>query len=162
MPLLLHTLASQAWPCPAPYPEVFVRGARGPRGWRKVQVCLIVLLLSWLHLGCPSQCPATCALGTKLSAKQWQAVRTIEGLAWDCDFSVPIDAAEMGRAASKVEDQDRVLAALSRAAAAFSSPGCTQVSSATFKAPRAAGAKLSSSVESASFGKIVGSSVPTS
>ena len=60
------TMFANLDPCPAPYPEVFVRGPREPCGWRKVQVCLIVLLLSWLHLGCPVQCPATCALGTKL------------------------------------------------------------------------------------------------
>ena len=86
------------WPCPVPYPEVFSRGPRGVRGWRKVQVSLMILLLSWLHLGCPVECPPHCRLGARPSARQWRMVRIMEGLSWDSDFSMPIDASEMGRA----------------------------------------------------------------
>ena len=87
------TMFANLDPCPAPYPEVFVRGPREPCGWRKVQVCLIVLLLSWLHLGCPVQCPATCALGTKLYWTHAHSGHSIMKLAW-CPESGPANWAE--------------------------------------------------------------------
>ncbi|CAE7208910.1 unnamed protein product [Symbiodinium sp. CCMP2592] len=148
-----HT--SQMWPCPPPYPEVFRCTAGVPLRWRRVQTCLIVILLSWLHLGGPSECPASCRLGGRLSRMQWRMVRTIEGLSWDSDFSDPIAAADMGRAASKVEDQHRLLGALSRAAAAFSMPGYTRFSSALFQGFKAAGAQHVTPL-APRFGKVVG------
>ena len=87
----------QTWPCPPPYPEVFSRSVGGAAGWRKVQTCLVIVLLSWLHLGSPAVCPDSCRVGGKLSPNQWRMVRTIEGLTWDSDFSDPIVASEMGR-----------------------------------------------------------------
>ncbi|CAE7801360.1 unnamed protein product [Symbiodinium sp. CCMP2592] len=146
---------SQTWPCAPPYPEVFSRRIGGVSGWRKVQTCLVIVLLSWLHLGSPCVCPERCRVGAKLSPNQWRMVRTIEGLTWDSDFSDPIVAAEMGRSASKVEDQHNLLAALSRAAASFSLPLYSRVSSAIFQESAAAGAQHSFS-SPANFGKVVG------
>ena len=110
---------SQVWPCPLPYPEVFRQGSHGSSLWRKKQTCLIVGLLSWLHLGSPASAPPGLGLGTSLSPKQWRMVRRLEHLAWDSEVFPRIDAPAMGRTASKVEDQDEVLAALARAAASL-------------------------------------------
>ena len=145
----------QTWPCPPPYPEVFSRSVGGAAGWRKVQTCLVIVLLSWLHLG-------SCGVPRFLQSwRQAQPKPVADGThhrgpyLGHSDFSDPIVASEMGRSASKIEDQHSLLAALSRAAASFSLPVYSKVSSAFFQEFAAAGAQHNFS-SPARFGKVVG------
>ena len=61
----------------------------------------------------------------------------------------------MGRNAAKIEDQDRLLAVLSRAAATLAPTGYAEASSANFQAPRAA-EDLPRFCEPCRFGRVVG------
>ncbi|CAE7319157.1 unnamed protein product, partial [Symbiodinium sp. CCMP2592] len=140
---------SQVWPCPVPYPEVFRAGAHASSPWRKKQACLIVGLLSWLHLGSPAEAPPGLGLGTPLSAKQWRMVRVLEHLAWDSEPLLRLDAPAMGRTASKVEDQDEILAALARAAASLEG-------SCNYTAPARAGSRSFANGPSLDFGSPLG------
>ena len=58
----------------------------------------------WPRVRFPEVAPECLRLGAKLSARQWSAVRMLEHLAVDRNFSESVSAADMGRAASKVED----------------------------------------------------------
>ena len=110
-------LTSSTWPCPVPYPETFSGAVRGKRVWKRKHVNLIVALLSWLHLGSPSECPDDLGLGAMLSTSQRRAVRAIEAYVEDRTTSFKFDAELMGRASVKAEDHDKILGALSRAQA---------------------------------------------
>lgn len=108
--------ATGTWPIPVPYPEAFRSGGDGYDGWQKRLLSLEIVVLSWLHLGCPSAAPSFLRLGTRLTAVQWSVVSYLRRLSFDSNFPEFVDAALMGRAASKFENLDDVLGSLSRAA----------------------------------------------
>ena len=108
--------AAGTWPIPVPYPEAFRSGGGGYEGWKKRLLSLEIVVLSWLHLGCPSAAPSFLRLGTKLTSVQWSVVSYLRRLSFDSNFPEFVDAVLMGRAASKFENFDDVLGALSRAA----------------------------------------------
>eukprot|EP00435_Cladocopium_sp_Y103_P014663 s4220_g3.t1 len=108
--------SSCTWPMALPYPEVFRAGGNlDARSHMKRLLCFQVLVLDWLHLDKPDAAPACLRLGEHLSARQWTVVRMLEHLAFDGNTPELVDAADMGRAAGKVEGYEDSLAALSRA-----------------------------------------------
>ncbi|CAE7583924.1 plsB [Symbiodinium pilosum] len=112
---------SLVWPCPLPYPEVLCPGPCGSDAWLRKRINLVVASLSWLALGSPARPPTGFGKGRPLSPKQWEAVRSLERLACDRSLTFKLDPALMGRAASKAEDHNKVLAALGRAVSSFES-----------------------------------------
>lgn len=110
------TSCSALWPMPLPFPEVFKKGGAKIKEshWKRL-ICLQVAMLDWLVLGSPSASPGAIGLGRPLNARQWSVVRTLEHLIQDGNTPNSVDAGDMGRAASKVEDFQDCLAALHRA-----------------------------------------------
>ena len=102
---------------PLPFPEVFVSGSHGHKDapWKRL-VCMQIAVLDWLTLGKPLKAPQSILLGKRLSSRQWSAVRMLEHLVRDGNTPEFIHAADMGRAAAKVENFERELGALCRAA----------------------------------------------
>lgn len=78
------------------------------------EIGMQVVVMGWLVLGMPQVAPATLHLGHKLSSAQWSVVRMLEFLIVDGNTPEFVDAAKMGRSASKVEDFEFHLDALSR------------------------------------------------
>ena len=111
---------SSIWPMPIPFPEVFRPGAN--KGEKSVHlkrlVSMQVAVMDWLLLGMPRSAPKSIRLGAKLLAGQWSVVRMLEFLVVDGNTPEFVDAASMGRSASKVEDFEFHLEALSRMMAA--------------------------------------------
>jgi hypothetical protein len=108
------------WPMPLPYPEVFCKSGKRSSGNRddlKRLVSMQVVCLNWLALGCPKAAPSCLALGNRLLAKQWSAVKYLSYLCVDGCTPLSVDAAFMGRAASKIEGLEKSIGALARAAA---------------------------------------------
>ena len=101
------------WPMPLPYPaELISTNSARANSFRR-GVNLAVAALNWLHLRRPRTCPAEIVLFRKLTKLQWKVVRFIESALTAWDVSEPITATGMGRAASKVEDIEILLARLS-------------------------------------------------
>ena len=73
-------------------------------------------LLDWFVLGRPSAARKDLALGTKLTSRQWSAVRMLLELAMDGNAPEFIEAADMGRSAAKNQDHEAMLDCLCRAA----------------------------------------------
>ena len=110
---------SSIWPMPVPFPEVFLPGSvRGKGAHLKRLVSMQVAVMDWLVLGMPKFAPRSIKLGKKLSCRQWSVVRMLEFLVVDGNTPEFVDAASMGRAASKVEDFEFHLEALARMVAA--------------------------------------------
>ena len=111
---------SSIWPMPIPFPEVFRPGAN--KGEKSVHlkrlISMQVAVMDWLLLGMPRSAPKSIRLGVKLRSGQWSVVRMLEFLVVDGNTPEFVDAASMGRSASKVEDFEFHLEALSRMAAA--------------------------------------------
>ena len=108
------------WPMPIPYPEVFSKSGKHSSGKRddlKRLVSLQVVCLDWLTLGCPNAAPSSLALGNRLLARQWTAVKYLAYLCVDGNTPDSVDVAFMGRAASKVENLEKTIGALARAVA---------------------------------------------
>ena len=101
--------ARDVWPIPLPYPEVFRRGSHDDQDALKRLVCLEVVALDWLHLGCPSAAPTFLRMGSRLSKKQWVAVRNLRRLSMDGNTPEFVDSSLMGRAAAKFEGLDDTL-----------------------------------------------------
>lgn len=112
------SMSRSTWPMPLPHPEVFCSGAQGTvaDAHLKRLVCLQVALLDWFVLGRPTAAPRDLALGSKLSSRQWTAVRMLRDLAVDGNTPEFIEAEDMGRSAAKNEDHEAVLGCLCRAA----------------------------------------------
>ena len=72
-------------------------------------VCLEVVALDWLHLGCPAAAPTFLRMGSRLSKKQWVAVRNLRRLSMDGNTPEFVDSSLMGRAAAKFEGLDDTL-----------------------------------------------------
>ena len=103
------------WPMPMPYPSA-VSGSAGfseETAWLR-GVNLVVVILDWLHLRRPMTCPAECVLFQPLSRLQWRAVRQIEATMGAWKRSGCIEFSSLGRAASKVEEIDKVLGRLAQ------------------------------------------------
>lgn len=106
------------WPMPVPYPECFCKGkaSSGDVAVKKL-VSIQVVTFSWMVLGCPRVAPDFLAIGSKLSAKQWSVVKYLHHLCSDGNTPNSVDPAFMGRAAAKMEDNEKAVEALARAVA---------------------------------------------
>jgi hypothetical protein len=105
-----------AWPMAIPFPEVL---RSRPRTDAKRLVSLQVVVMSWLALGSPTCAPEELRIGRKLTAVQWRVGRILMDLTVDGSTPQLVDAATMGRAASKFESSEEALAVLARAATAL-------------------------------------------
>lgn len=105
------------WPMPVPFPEVFVASKQSACFplWQKKLVALQVIVLSWLHLNRPSSAPPFLQLGAQLTSKQWSAVKMMLRLVRDSNTPEFVDAADMGRSASKYESVEKTLEVMARA-----------------------------------------------
>ena len=108
---------ASVWPMPVPYPEVFVKSKQHLCRvlWEKKLVSLQVVVLSWLHLNRPHSAPSFLQLGGQLTSKQWSAVNNMLRLVRDSNTPEFVDAADMGRSASKYESVEKTLEAMSSA-----------------------------------------------
>ena len=102
------------WPLPLPYPEVLRAGGGGQRAWKKRLLNLAVAALDWLYLRRPARAPAGLEAGTPLTKRQWQMVELLAELVGDGYEFLVLGPADLGRTASKLEDQDALLGALHR------------------------------------------------
>ena len=105
------------WPIPVPYPEAFTKKGTSACSWKQRLVNLQVIVLSWLHLGCPYGAPPELRLGRRLSFRQWSVIKMMHRLDYDGNLPLLITAADMGRAAGKFECLEDTLAALCSAVA---------------------------------------------
>ena len=108
-----ESLNRELWPIPIPYPEVFRKGAFGENHWIKKMVAMEVLVMSWLHLGCPVAAPSSMRVGSKLSRKQWEVVRYLLRISVDGNTPELVDVGSMGRSAMKFENIERALKQIS-------------------------------------------------
>ena len=99
----------ELWPLPIPFPEVFRRGAFGMDHWRKKLVAMEVVILDWLHLGCPCAAPSCIRFGVRPSRKQWEVVQYLLHVSVDGNTPEFIDVDKMGRSAMKNESIERAL-----------------------------------------------------
>ena len=108
---------SPLWPMPLPFPEVFRKGATCSVAMAHVKrlVSMQIAVLNWFVLGRPLSSPDAIRLGRSLSSRQWTVVRRLQDLVVDGNTPEFIDAGDMGRSASKNEDQEKALDALCRA-----------------------------------------------
>ena len=110
----------------APFPQLFLKKQNAKdRDWvrRSQAVNLIVLALSWLHLGKPSKCPADLTCSTPLSSMQWSVVSRLGEQVADVLRVGVVGPAEMGRGAAKVESLDELVSFLEREARAVVGDG---------------------------------------
>ena len=107
---------TSTWPMPVPFPEVFSKGAAGNVAMAHVKrlVSLQVVIFDWFVLGRPSEAPGDIRLGRRLTSRQWTVVKNFQELVVDGNTPEFIDAGDMGRSASKNEDQEVALAAICR------------------------------------------------
>lgn len=86
-PLADKGTAQPLWPVPAPYPQWMMRVEKSKANYKQMYVekavNLMILSSSWLHLGKPLVAPATLALGSSLTKKQWGVVKRYERLISD-------------------------------------------------------------------------------
>jgi len=100
-----QSMAADLWPVAAPYTLGILRRSRAlPRELvsRRHAVNLIMLTLSWLHLGKSSKCPAPLSRFARLSEAQWKMVRRVEEHVADVLRVGVVGASETGRGAAKV------------------------------------------------------------
>ena len=104
----------QVWPMPLPYPEVHLRASKGSEFEiaTKKGLNFCILVLNQLSSSASRSVHATPAFGTKLNGRQWEVVKRLRPLVAEWNKHPPVDAAAMGRAASKMESVETVLAAL--------------------------------------------------
>ena len=111
------------WPLPLPYPngrstEVTTEQLSFQRG-----VNAVVLMLNWLHLGQPGKVPTSYKMNAPLTGPQHAMVKRLERLMGEWKTAPPISAADMGRAASKVENLEEQIRVLTAAAETFTFSG---------------------------------------
>ena len=107
----------QVWPMPLPFPEVQLRKTRDDELQRATKRGLnfCVLVLHHLsHSDVKRKKPTlhTPPLGTALTRQQWDVVRRLRPLVQEWNEFPLVTSSTMGRAASKVESIEEVLAAL--------------------------------------------------
>ena len=119
-PAQSRAAVGRVWPLPLPYPEVHRSkgGRRGDASKVKLGVNYIVLCLNHMQnkgkhwrFSCPGN-------GTPLNRAQWDAVAVIEGHVVKWNGEEPVSAEDMGRAASKVESTEEIIALLEQGLAA--------------------------------------------
>ena len=111
------------WPMPIPCAELFTRRSGNVACWKRRRLCLQIVVLDWLWLGRPSVAPVSICLGQKLTSKQWRTVHLLEHLGEDENSRLEVDAASMGRVASKAETSSDEISALHRAVAILTTEG---------------------------------------
>ena len=125
-PLADKGTAQPVWPVPAPYPQWMMRVEKSKVNYKQMYVekavNLMILSSSWLHLGKPLVAPATLALGSSLTKKQWGVVKRYERLISEFLQVGDIGPAAMGRSAAKVESLSSLLVELETAAAKTAAP----------------------------------------
>eukprot|EP00438_Fugacium_kawagutii_P004856 Skav221077 [mRNA] locus=scaffold3118:408562:418463:- [translate_table: standard] len=107
------------WVMPAPYPELWVRQDKAasedenklPREELAVRklLNLVVLALTWLHLGSPCKPPKGFCCQLRCSRAQMKVVQKLYSFASDVKSCGVVGPAEMGRSAAKMEGLDVVL-----------------------------------------------------
>ena len=107
----------QVWPMPLPFPEVQLRKTRDDELQRATKrglnFCVLVLNhLSHSDVGGRKPHLHTPPLGTALTRQQWDVVRRLWPLVQEWNEFPLVTSSTMGRAASKVESIEEVLAAL--------------------------------------------------
>ena len=110
-----QSMAADLWPVAAPYTLGILRRSRAlPRELvsRRHAVNLIMLTLSWLHLGKSSKCPAPLSRFARLSEAQWKMVRRVEEHVADVLRVGVVGASETGRGAAKVESLEELISVL--------------------------------------------------
>ena len=143
--------ASDLWPMAAPYPKLFAKNhcTIGRDLERRHQaVNLMVLTLSWLHVGKPRRCPALLSCASSLNAAQWAVVKRLEEHVDDVLHVGVVGPAEIGRGAAKVESLDELISDLECDARDVVGEGYFH---------RCAGAAHNSLGSSLSAGEVVGS-----
>ena len=107
--------APTSWPISPPYPRWF-KGecvVKGKRGYQTMcyqkAVNMIIVTLSWLHLGKPVVAPPELHLSAVLSKKQWAIVKRLESYLGDLYNCGEVGPQQMGRTAMKVESLDSAL-----------------------------------------------------
>ncbi len=121
--------ADYLWPIPAPYPTWLCgdhlqwRQVRRVTRARQMAVILMILGLSWLHMGRPKTAPKTMSLRSTLTRSQWVTVKRLEGYLEDLVRVGDVGPAEMGRAAAKMEGLDSLLGELHDVALALAPNG---------------------------------------
>lgn len=121
--------ADQLWPIPAPYPtwlsgeHLQWRQVRRVTRARQMAVNLVVLGLSWLHMGRPKTAPKAMSLRSTLTKAQWVTVKRMEGYFEDLIRVGDVGPAQMGRAAAKMEGLDSLLGELHDVALALAPNG---------------------------------------
>ena len=117
-PSLEDGTARTVWPMPPPYPQwmrpgnVCRRGEDGDRVARQKAINLVVLNLSWHHLGQPARAPSALRLGRPLSSRQWLVVRRFDEMLGALLDAGDVGPAEMGRTAAKMEGLEGILQSL--------------------------------------------------
>ena len=116
-----HTAEASLFPMPLPYPEVFKkRTASGDECVAlKKFVVMAVIVLNYLHLHRPRTITAMLRPQQKLSKRQWEGVRVLEGYARAWIEVSPIGPEEMGRTAAKVESLEEAISQLESLAASI-------------------------------------------
>ena len=105
----------QVWPMPLPYPEAHLRASKDSEFEfaTKKGINFTVLVLNQLaSTSRKGTATATPAFGTKLNRRQWEVVKRLRPHVAEWNLHPPVDAAAMGRAASKMESVETVLGAL--------------------------------------------------
>lgn len=99
---------------PLPYPEVHLRRTRDSEFDVSVKKGLnfCILVLKQLAASKGEQLTSTPAFGARLSKRQWAVARRLRPMISEWNSQAPVDAAAMGRAASKMESVEDVLRAL--------------------------------------------------
>jgi len=109
MPRTGVTTSCSVWPMSPPYPREWSKLGHSPPGLSfkpsavRSYVNLLVVQLSWYHLGKVPRAPSSCALGVPLSSEQWATVRRLEAACevWHRHPTVPISS--LSRAQAKFE-----------------------------------------------------------
>ena len=104
----------RVWPMALPYPEVHLKRRRcsSEELQLKLGVNFLVLTLDWLAMGERLADVRHLGLGAKLSSKQWEVVQRLAPLVKTWNDHGWVDSNDMGRAASKVESVESVIASL--------------------------------------------------
>lgn len=110
--------ATSIWPMSPPYPWLMKRieANEGDHGEQQDVIRramnVVVLTLSWLHLGQPRVAPRAVRLGRKLTKSQWSVVRRLEPYLEPLVAAGDVGPKEMGRTAAKMESLDLLLGSL--------------------------------------------------
>ena len=113
-----------SWPMPLPYPEAFRADPKSLAigELKKLFVNVQICLLNFLDLGRPSRALPSCLCGGPLAEKQWEAVKRFECFL-DAWFELGVlNATDMGRTASKIEDLENALRKLKQMNSGGGSP----------------------------------------